>query len=365
MASKEKETVFVVSEEIPSNVPTVSGYQFQLNEKVDYDKLLESYLTTGFQATNLSLAVDQIRQMLCWSAPSDPEDSTSSDPSSPAPQSKRCKIFLGYTSNMVSSGLRDIIRFLVQHKMVDVLVTSAGGIEEDFIKCLGSLYVGSFHDQDGPSLRLKGQNRIGNLLMPNKNYCMFEEWLTPILDDVLKQQQEAVDRESEEAHWTPSRLIRRLGKEINNEESIYYWAYKNDIPVFCPGLTDGSLGDILYFHSYSPNKWNSSIRLDIVQDLRMLNRLAVFAPATGMIILGGGLVKHHICNANLMRNGADFAVFINTGVEHDGSDSGASPDEAISWGKIKITAKPVKIWTDATLVFPLLVAQTFMKYKRA
>jgi deoxyhypusine synthase len=80
-----------------------------------------------------------------------------------------------------------------------------------------------------------------------------------------------------------------------------------------------------------------------------------------MIILGGGLVKHHTCNANLMRNGADFAVFVNTAQEFDGSDAGARPDEAISWGKVRIDAKPVKVYADATLVFPLLVAQTFAR----
>lgn len=64
---------------------------------------------------------------------------------------------------------------------------------------------------------------------------------------------------------------------------------------------------------------------------------------TGMIILGGGLPKHHICNANMMRNGADYAVFINTGQEFDGSDSGARPDEAVSWGKIRGSAKTVKV----------------------
>jgi len=80
-----------------------------------------------------------------------------------------------------------------------------------------------------------------------------------------------------------------------------------------------------------------------------------------MIILGGGIVKHHICNANLMRNGANFSVYINTGQEFDGSDSGARPDEAISWGKIRMDATPVKVYSDATLVFPLIVAETFAK----
>ncbi len=74
-----------------------------------------------------------------------------------------------------------------------------------------------------------------------------------------------------------------------------------------------------------------------------------------------GVAKHHICNANLMRNGADFAVFLNTAQEFDGSDSGAQPDEAVSWGKIRADAHPVKVSGDATILFPLLVSQTFAK----
>ena len=89
----------------------------------------------------------------------------------------------------------------------------------------------------------------------------------------------------------------------------------------------------------------------------MISRVFV----VNLLYLGGGLVKHHICNANLMRNGADYSVFINTAQEFDGSDSGARPDEAVSWGKIKITAKPVKLYCEASLVLPIIVAQTFAK----
>ncbi|CAB3998320.1 deoxyhypusine synthase [Paramuricea clavata] len=92
-----------------------------------------------------------------------------------------------------------------------------------------------------------------------------------------------------------------------------------------------------------------------------MNSQVVFATNSGIIIIGGGLCKHHICNANMMRNGADFSVFLNTAQEFDGSDSGARPDEAVSWGKIKPTATPVKVYAEATLVFPLLVAETFVK----
>jgi len=132
---------------------------------------------------------------------------------------------------------------------------------------------------------------------------------------------------------------------------------QNDIPVFCPALTDGSLGDMIYFHSYR----SPGLVIDIVRDIRLLNDIALKARKAGMIILGGGVCKHQIANAMLMRNGADFAVYINTGQEFDGSDSGARPDEAVSWGKIRVGAEAVKVFADATLIFPLLVAATFAK----
>lgn len=234
--------------------------------------------------------------------------------------------------------------------MVDVLVTTAGGIEEDLIKCLAPTYLGEF-SLPGRELRQKGINRIGNLLVPNDNYCKFETWLTPILDKLLEEQK------TDGTVWSPSKVISRLGKEINNEDSVCYWAYKNNIPIFCPALTDGSLGDVIYFHTYT----NPGLIIDLVQDIRRLNRQALRAVHSGMIILGGGVTKHHVCNANLMRNGADYSVFVNTAQEFDGSDSGARPDEAVSWGKIKTTAQPVKVYADATLVFPLLVAETFAR----
>lgn len=233
---------------------------------------------------------------------------------------------------------------------VDVIVSSAGGIEEDFIKCLGPTGLGSF-SLDGSTLRKKGLNRIGNLLVPNDNYCKFEDWVVPILDEALDEQKK------NGTIFTPSTLIELLGRRINNEDSIYYWASKNNIPVFCPAITDGSLGDMLFFHTYK----KPGFIVDVVGDIRRMNRLAIDAPCSGMIILGGGMIKHHIANANLMRNGAEFSVYINTGQEFDGSDAGASPDEAVSWGKIKGTAQKTKVSVDATLVFPLLVAQTFAK----
>ena len=218
-------------------------------------------------------------------------------------------------------------------------MTSAGGVEEDLIKCLAPTLLGSFSSA-GADLRARGLNRIGNLLVPNSNYCAFEDWVVPILDQMLAEQE--ASRETNDAVvWSPSTVIERLGKEIDDEASVCYWAYKNQIPVFCPALTDGSLGDMLYFHSYKSAP--TMLDISITRDIRRINDLAMHAKRADMIILGGGVVKHHIANACLMRNGAESAVYINTGQEFDGSDAGARPDEAVSWGKIKAGGDSVKV----------------------
>ncbi len=119
---------------------------------------------------------------------------------------------------------------------------------------------------------------------------------------------------------------------------------------------DGSLGDMIYFFK---NK-NSEFKLDIVEDTENFNNSSIGKNKTGIITLGGGVIKHAICNANLYRDGADFAVYINTAQEFDGSDSGARPDEAISWGKIKQKSESVKVHADATIVFPLIILGAFV-----
>ncbi|KAK6195347.1 hypothetical protein SNE40_000798 [Patella caerulea] len=346
------EAVLVGSGTMPDGSETVRGYDF--NEGINLEKLLDSYKRSGFQATNFGLAVEEINKMIDMKMKPIPSEKQAEINVNPCQRKKsNCTIFLSYTSNLISAGVREIFKYLVQHNMVDCIVTTAGGIEEDFIKCIGDTYLGDFN-LSGRKLREKGINRIGNLLVPNDNYCKFEDWLMPILDQMVQEQKE------QGTLWTPSKIIARLGKEIDNEDSVYYWAYKNNIPVFSPAITDGSIGDMIYFHSYK----NPGLVIDLVEDIRRMNNQAVYAVNTGMIILGGGVVKHHTCNANLMRNGADFSVFVNTASEFDGSDSGARPDEAISWGKIRKEANPVKVYGEATLIFPLLVAQTFAKREK-
>ena len=153
----------------------------------------------------------------------------------PAARAKvKATIFFSYTSNMISSGNREVIRFLCQHKMVDLIVTTGGGIEEDFLKCAAPHYMGDFALK-GATLRKQGLNRIGNLIVPNKNYCLFEDWFSPLLD-AMQDEQEAAAKTDEPFYWSPSSMIHRMGQHVDNKESICYWAWKNDIPVFCPSL---------------------------------------------------------------------------------------------------------------------------------
>ncbi|KAG9153089.1 hypothetical protein Leryth_012351 [Lithospermum erythrorhizon] len=346
-----RSALFKKSENLDGSAKII-GYDF--NGGVNYDELFKSFVGSGFQASHLGDAIQIVNDMLSWrlAHESPSEDCTQEEKDPAFRESIKCKIFLGFTSNLVSSGLRETFRYLAQHRMVDVMVTTAGGIEEDLIKCLGHTYKGDFA-LPGAMLRSKGLNRIGNMLVPNDNYCKFEDWIMNILDKMLEEQK------SEKILWTPSTVIARLGKEINDESSYLYWAYKNNIPVFCPALTDGSIGDMLYLHA---SRNNPALVVDIVQDVSAMDNEAVNTASprkTGIIILGGGLPKHHICNANMMRGGADFAVYINTAQEFDGSDSGARPDEAISWGKIRADAKKVKVHCDATIAFPVVVAETF------
>lgn len=323
---KAKQLILKKSEKLKGT--RIKGIDF--NKKVSLKDLIASYESMGFQGSNLSKAIEIIKEM----------------------QKNKATIYLAYTSGQVSSGVREIIRYLVENKLVHVLITSTGGIEEDFIKCLGDFTLGDFNAQ-GKELRKKAINRIGNIFVPNQRYCSFEDWITPILKELYKEQKQG-------KVITPSYIIKEMGKKINNKESIYYHAEKNNIPVFSPTPLDGSFGDMVYFFKQS----HPDFQIDLTKDLKDLIDFTLQQEKTGLIVLGSGSVKHQACNANLFRDGADYAVYINTAQEFDGSDSGALPDEAVSWGKIKPSEKnhpnTIKVFSDTTIAFPLIVAGAFL-----
>jgi deoxyhypusine synthase len=234
--------------------------------------------------------------------------------------------------------------------MVHVIITSASGIEEDVIKSLNKFKLGDF-DVQGRSLLELGVGRIGNIFVPNDRYLYFEKFMTPFFDKLMKKQK------SSDKPISPSELIHDLGLEIDDESSYLYWASKNKIPVFCPGIMDGSFGDLIYFFKQQ----HKDFYIDVTDDQTKLIDFVLQQEKTGAIILGGGISKHYNLNAQIFREGFDYAVYLTTATEYDGSDSGGNQEEAKTWAKIKVNAPTAKIRSDFTITFPLLVAASFCR----
>lgn len=146
------------------------------------------------------------------------------------------------------------------------------------------------------------------------------------------------------------------------ESTVLYWAARQHVPIYSPSFTDGDI--MSYVLPRSASAYGSSdspmLRLDLVRDVHGLNRMAMLSKNTAMLICGGGVVKHHVCNANLMRNGADYAIIFSNAQEYDGSDAGARPEEAVSWGKVRIDGESVKVYGEVTVSLALLVGHVFV-----
>ncbi len=293
---------------------------FKLENKT-ITELLSEMETVGFQATNLSKAGNIIEKM----------------------KKDKATVFLSFTSNMVSSGLREVFAQIVKHKLVDVIVTSVGSIEEDLMKTKKPFLLGDFNVSD-VELHKEGTNRIGNIFVPTDRYEMLEKLLQPFFAKML------IKQKTDGKMISPSELIFELGKTINDEDSIIYWATKNNIPIFCPGITDGALGLQAYFFKEE----NKEFGIDVTADMHKAAEIVITADKTAGIILGGGIAKHHLIGLNILRDGLDYAVYITTAMEGDGSLSGARPKEAKSWSKIKEEGNVVCVEGDATILFPFL-----------
>ncbi len=311
---------------------TVHGYDF--GRKFDAIEFFDSFKDTGFQATNLGRAIELVKKM----------------------QKDNATIFFGFTSNVTSSGLRDIVAYLVKNRKVHFLVTTTGGLEEDIIKTHGKFLHGSF-DAEGAMLRQKGVNRTGNLFIPNERYVWFEGFMAGVLEKAYAKQKKG------NAVLSSVELVNEMGAAMEKlprkEESFTYWAYKNGIPLLCVPLADGAIGDHLYFFK----KQHKDFNVDLVAEVSLLYDTVLNAEKTGAIIIGGSVPKHHIMNALMLREGADYTVYINTGNEQEGSNAGANPDEAVSWGKAAPNENNVKVWGEASIIFPILVAAGFKLYR--
>ena len=100
-------------------------------------------------------------------------------------KSYKCRVFLGCTGSVMHSGVRDSIRYLCEHKMVDMIVTTADGVEADLIRCLGEIYVdelGGFEKFESH----KGMKRRGNVYIPHQSYHNLQKWFIKQLPEIIK-----------------------------------------------------------------------------------------------------------------------------------------------------------------------------------
>lgn len=290
---------------------------FTWKKGISVKDLVSSYNDIGFQSVELAKAADVIVKMKKNSA----------------------RIFLTFTSNMVTSGLRGFFAQLIKLRMANIIVTTVGAVEEDIMKANGERFpLGSF-ETDDVELHEQGVNRVGNIFIKNESYMNFEDWMMPVLDKLYAKQK----------RWAVSDLLKEIGLQLSDEHSFLYQAAKNDVPVFCPAITDGSFG----FHLYLFQQKHKDFIVDVVQDFGNILLSTNHDEKKGVIALGGSISKHHAILCTLLNGGAEYAVYMTTAQKTSGSMSGATTNEAKSWGKVKDASDVATVIGDVTIMFPL------------
>jgi len=298
---------------------------FIWHEGMTVSEMVESFGSLGYQASELREGVDVVLKMKRAGA----------------------KIFLTFTSNMVTSGLRGFFAQLCKMGVPDILVTTSGSIEEDIMKALGEDFKLSSFYADDTKMHEEGENRVGNLSIRNESYMKFEDKMNELLERVYLKQQRIC----------ASELLREIGLMLEDENSILYQAAKNDIPIYCPGIADSSFG----FHLFMFQQKHKDFIVDTIKDMERVVTDLSFDDKKGLISLGGSISKHYAVFAALLSGGFDYAIYMTTSHSTSGSMSGATTQEAKSWGKIKDDAEAATINGDVTITFPLLMCSVLDK----
>ncbi|KYK20714.1 deoxyhypusine synthase [Thermoplasmatales archaeon SG8-52-2] len=304
----------------------ISVKDIQIKKKTSSNELIKAlYDSGGFTAKKVAEGTDILENMI---------------------KQKNCLKILSFPACICSTGTRGVIKELIKRKYFDIVITTAGTLDHDLARLWKNYYHGSFVVDDR-ELHKKGVNRLGNIFIPNESYgIILEKKMQPILSKIYKIKQ----------RWSTKEIIwefgKNLEKEKNRDDSIIYWSWKNKIPVFIPGITDGAFGSQIWMYYQN----HRDFTIDILKDEQDLSDLIFNAKKTGALIIGGGISKHHVIWWSQFTNGLDYAVYITTAQEYDGSLSGAKTREAISWGKIKEKSDNVTIDGDATVILPLMIS---------
>ncbi|TFG67966.1 MAG: deoxyhypusine synthase, partial [Methanomassiliicoccus sp.] len=245
----------------------------------------QMFASGGFTAKKLGQACEILRSML---------------------NEKNCTIFLSFPACIISTGTRGVIRKLVEEKLVDVIITTCGTLDHDLARVWKRYYHGDFL-MDDADLHKKGINRLGNILIPNESYgIVLERKMQPILRDLYKSGKKVL---------SSRQLAEEFGLRIEDKNSILYWASRNQIPIYIPGITDGAFGAQLWlFRQQHPD-----FTVDVLKDEQELSDIVFTSKKAGALMIGGGISKHHVIWWNQFRGGLDYAVYLTTAEEYDGS----------------------------------------------
>jgi deoxyhypusine synthase len=304
---------------------------YQITENMSVDELVKQMEAAwGFTAGKLATGVNILEDMV---------------------NEKGCVKFLSFPADIIATGTRGVIKEMVKRKLVDIVITTCGTLDHDVARCWKDYYKGSFMMSDS-KLHHEGVNRLGNVLVPNDSYgIIIEQKIQAMLSDLYKEGKREL---------STAELCREIGLRCCDETSILYWAAKNNIPVYVPGITDGAVGYQLWFFSQD----HKDFRINLLKDEGDLSNTIFDSEKSGALILGGGISKHHTIWWNQFKDGLDYVVYVSTADEWDGSLSGARPREAVSWGKISEKAKRIMIEGDVTMVLPLMLGSLLSRLNK-
>ncbi|ELZ68410.1 deoxyhypusine synthase [Haloferax sp. ATCC BAA-644] len=269
-----------------------------------------------------------------------------------------CTVFMSLAGAMVPTGMRKVVSDLIRDGYVDALVTTGANLTHDAIEAIGGKHhhgsqnhgekTEREHDE---TLRDEEVDRIYNVYLPQEHFALFESHLR---DEVFP----ALEEEGTVSIAALCRELGRANSEVNDREGIEEdagvaaAAYEADVPIYCPAVQDSVLGLQAWMYSQT-----SSFSLDALADMTPLTDLAYDADTAGCLLVGGGVPKNFTLQTMLVTPGAyDYGVQITMDPAATGGLSGATLDEARSWGKLEKDARNTTVLGDATIMLPLLVA---------
>ena len=298
----------------------------------------------GFTATKLATARDILLQMR------QEVDAVDGD------ASQVCN-WLSFPACLCATGTRSFFIEAIKTKMFNVVSTTCGTLDHDIARSYKDYYHGAF-ELDDIELGEHELMRLGNVIVPNASYGeIIEAVVMPALEDIYNDRLKETGKTGADA-WIgfgSIHLVWELGKRIGKPDSLIYWAWKNQIPVCIPGITDGSIGAQLFMFRQK----HRDFHIDTLADEQVMSDLTWDVATSNALMVGGGISKHHVIWWNQYRGGLDAAVYVTTAPEHDGSLSGARLREAISWGKMRPEAPNVCVEGDASVLLPLLGSDIF------